>query len=205
MLESGYFQLGRWRGVPLRIHLLAPLGALLFTGFRFAPGAWLGFLLLILIHEMGHALAVMRYGLRVSSIDLHLYGGVCRWSGQATQWQRSVIAWGGVMAQALLLVLTWVIGGSVHSMFGREMAYVFTSTNLWLMAINLLPFPPFDGAEAWKIVRELRGRRSRKAVLGDSEWRGYVDVKKSSRRPPEVSSDDARRIARAFEDAVRKR
>jgi len=51
------------------------------------------------------------------------------------------------------------------------------------MLINLAPFPPLDGAEAWKIVGELRRRWS----------------------SPKLSPEDARRIAKAFEDAVRKR
>src|SRR5215475_3555275 len=76
MPQGGFLSLGRWRGVPLRVHVLTPLGALFFTGFRFEPGAWLGFFLVILLHEMGHALLVMRYRLHVSSIDLYPYGGV---------------------------------------------------------------------------------------------------------------------------------
>jgi stage IV sporulation protein FB len=186
MLQSGYLQIGRWRGVPIRIHLLTPLGALVFTGFRFAPGAWVGFLLLVLLHEMGHALLVMRYRLRVSSIELHAYGGLCRWSGQATDWERAVIAWGGVIAQATLGAVTVglvAVFGYPRDMFARELVEVFTRTNLWLMLINLAPFPPLDGAEAWKIVGELRRRWS----------------------SPKLSPEDARRIAKAFEDAVRKR
>src|SRR5262245_31795457 len=62
-MESGFLHLGRFRGVPLRMHVLAPLGALFFSGFRFEPGAWLGFVLIILLHEIGHALLVMRYRL----------------------------------------------------------------------------------------------------------------------------------------------
>src|SRR5262249_57461741 len=97
ILENGYLRLGRFRGVPIRMHVLTPLGALFFSGFRFEPGAWLGFVLIILLHEMGHAMLVMRYGLGVTSIDLHAYGGATRWSGQATDRQRSVVAWGGVL------------------------------------------------------------------------------------------------------------
>ena len=29
--------------------------------------------------------------------------------------------------------------------------HTFIGTNLWLMAINLVPVPGFDGAEAWKL------------------------------------------------------
>jgi Zn-dependent protease len=205
MLQDGYWTLGRFRGVPLRMHVLTPLGALLFSGFRVEPGAWIGFLLLVLLHEIGHAIVVARYGLRVSGIDLQVYGGVCRWSGPATDWQRSVIAWGGVLAQAALLVLTVLllgVTGAPRTEFGRELASVFVGTNLWLIALNLAPFPPLDGAEAWKIVGELRRRRP---------WQ-RISFRRDDHPPPAPPRDDsplppdeARRIAKAFEDAVRRR
>jgi hypothetical protein len=191
MLESGYFTIGRFRGVPLRVHVLTPLGALFFTGLRFAPGAWLAFFLLVLLHEIGHALLVMRFGLFVSSIDVHAYGGVCHWSGRTTEARRIAIAWGGVIAQLVVLASTLVLVGVLgnpHTMFLREVVDVFTRTNLWVMAINLIPARSFDGAEAWKIVGEVRRRLA-------------------SRPAPErdLSPDEARRVAKAFEDAVRRR
>jgi len=134
-MDGGYLTIGRWRGVPLRVHLLTPLGALLFTGFRLDPGAWLGFLLLILLHEMGHAAWVMRYGRRVASIDLHAYGGVCRWSGEVTAFQRSVIAWGGVMAQVTVLGLTLcgvALFGRPSSVFLRELGIPGADTRVVL-------------------------------------------------------------------------
>jgi Zn-dependent protease len=207
-VESGYLVLGRFRGVPVRVHVLMPLGALFFSGFRFEPGAWLGFVLIILLHEIGHALLVMRYGLGVSSIDLHAYGGATRWSGQATDHQRSVVAWGGVLAQAALFAATITavaVLGPPRTFFARDLVYVFTQTNLWLMALNMLPFPPLDGAQAWKLAGEL-GRRLRSGSAFDfSRWRmpRIFDKRDSSR--PRVSPDEARRIAKAFEDAVRRR
>jgi Zn-dependent protease len=215
MVERGYFSLGRVGGVSLRAHVLTILGALFFTGFRFEPGAWLGFFLLVLLHEVGHALVVRRYGLQVSSIDLHAFGGVCHWSGQATSWQRAVIAWGGVMAQALLLVVTTgivAIVGSPHSAFVAQIVYVFTATNLWLIVLNLAPIPPLDGAEAWKILGQLRARwdayraqrtfRSpRRAAARDKAKAFRLDDPPR----PRVSPDEAARIARAFEDAIRRR
>jgi Zn-dependent protease len=189
MLQGGYLSLGRWRGVPIRLHVLTPLGALFFTRFRFEPGAWLGFLLVILLHEMGHALLVMRYRLRISSIDLHAYGGVCRWSGSAGDRERAIIAWGGVLAQAALFAVTASlvsVAGLPSTQFGQELVDVFLRTNLLLMAINLLPFPPLDGAEAWKLGSQLFQRRSRSSLRS-------------------VSTEEAKRIAKAFEDAVRKR
>src|ERR1700679_842642 len=101
MNERGYLRIGRFLGVPVRMHVLVPLGALVFSGFRLEPGSWLGFVLVVLLHEIGHALVVKHYGLTVEGIDLHAYGGVCRWSGEATRWERTAIAWGGVSIQAL--------------------------------------------------------------------------------------------------------
>jgi Zn-dependent protease len=206
-LESGYLQLGRFRGVPIRAHVLLPLGALFFSGFRYEPGAWLGFVLVILLHEIGHALLIMRYGLGISSIDLHAYGGATRWSGRATDRQRSVVAWGGVLAQAALFGATTAfvgVAGPPGTEFGAELVYVFTTTNLWLMALNLLPFPPLDGAQAWKLAGELgRGLGSR-SLFDFRRWRMPRIFERDSSRP-RVSPEEARRIAKAFEDAVRRR
>jgi Zn-dependent protease len=228
MLEGGYWRFATWRGVPLRVHVLTPLGALWFGGLRFAPGVWLGFFVLVLLHEIGHALAVMRYRLRVASIDVLPFGGVCRWSGNATDWERTVIAWGGVAAQAVLLIVTWIVAGVTRAPrfgFFGQLIDTFIVTNLWLIAMNLVPLPPFDGAEAWRIVGYLRERWSARAVdhrapptgrqawaSRDSSapgteksapWRGGETP--SSRPDAKISPDEARRIAKAFEDAVRRR
>jgi len=250
MIEQGYWKIGRFRGVPVRMHLLVPLGALFFSGFRFEPGAWVGFVLLVFLHEMGHALAVKRFGLHVEGIDLHAYGGVCRWSGQATAWERALIAWGGVAMQAVVLGVTYAalaLVGPPRSAFVAELAYVLTVTNLWMIGLNLVPFPPFDGATAWQIVPMLRARFGAKSSshsfsdrpagragwgepARDAGWQGEIRVRRpvedapASRpsRPfagsrwdvrtwfgkpkaPQVSPEEALRIARAFEDAVRPR
>ena len=74
-MEGGYFRIGRFGGAPVRIHWSAPIGAFAFCGFGFFPGAWAAFLLLILIHELGHAIMVRSFGLHVVSVDVHGLGG----------------------------------------------------------------------------------------------------------------------------------
>jgi stage IV sporulation protein FB len=217
MFERGYFSLGRVRGVSLRAHVLTILGALFFTGFRFEPGAWAAFFALILLHEAGHALVVSRCGLQVDGIDLHAFGGVCRWSGASTSWQRALIAWGGVLAQAVLLLATLLfvlIAGPPHSFLVAQIVYVFTSTNLWLIVLNLAPIAPLDGAEAWKIVGELRERwaayRAERRLRSSVPPAFHLDEEPRARRTwrtpaARVSPEEALRIARAFEDAIRRR
>jgi Zn-dependent protease len=165
-VRGGYLTLGRWRGAPVRAHWTLPLGALLFSHGRFAPGFWIGFFLLVLVHEIGHAILVRRYHLAVVSIDIHGLGGLCRYGGDPTAIQTSKIAWGGVLAQGLLLGATYgaiAIIGPPPTDFSAELATAFISTNLWLIAINLIPVPGLDGAEAWRLPGLLRARRRARA------------------------------------------
>src|SRR5450432_4035321 len=160
--EAGYLTLGRLRGAPVRIHWSAPLGAFFFGQFRFVPGFWLAFVGLILAHEIGHALMVVTAGARVRGIDVTGIGGECRFDGDVTPMRRALIAWGGVLAQLVVLVVAGamlMVFGSPESAFLADVAYACTFYNLTLMALNLLPFGPLDGREAWKIVPLLRARR----------------------------------------------
>jgi len=152
------------------LHWTLPLGAFAFGQGRIAPGFWLGFFLIIILHEIGHALLVRRFGYRVTSIEVHGLGGVCRWQGDTTAMHRAQIAWGGVNAQALLFIVavaaTGVLGEPADP-FTAQLARAFTVTNAWLIGLNLLPIPPLDGAEAWKLgalIRERRGRRARRSA-----------------------------------------
>ncbi len=106
----GYLRVARFRGSPVRVHWTTPVGALVFCGtvlgFGFAPAAWGAFVVLLLVHELGHAVVVRRCGLPVRSVDIHGLGGICRYEGHPGEVDRAKIAWGGVVAQALLLVAT---------------------------------------------------------------------------------------------------
>lgn len=158
---AGYLRLGRLRGVPVFAHWSALLGALFVSRFRWAPGAWVGFALLVLIHEAGHALLVRQVGGRALAIELHGFGGECRWTGEVTPLARAMVAWGGVLAQAVVLVATYAAlayFGPPADAFTADLAMAFTASNLWLIAFNLFPMRPLDGAEAWTIVPLLRQR-----------------------------------------------
>ena len=159
MLDRGYLRIGTLRGIPIRLHWSILLGCLVISGLRFAPTLWIAFFFLVLVHEIGHAVVVRAVRHRTLCIDITGFGGMCRWTGNATPFERSAIAWGGVAAQLVLLVPTFAIVtvlGSPSSPTLAEVADVFTRINLLLIALNLIPFPPFDGVEAWKILRNSR-------------------------------------------------
>ena len=196
MFDRGFLTLGTIRGMPIRVHWTMPVGALIFSGFSFAPAFWLGFFVLVLIHELGHAFFVRRFRHHVVSIEVTGFGGLCRWSGHATPFERAAIAWGGVAAQGILLALTFALVlalGSPTSRWTAELVHVFTTTNLWLIALNLLPIPPLDGAEAWPLVRHLGDRiRSRPRRLRRPK------PPPSEPPSPPVSDAERRRLAEAF-------
>lgn len=160
MFTSGFWQLGSWRGVPIRFHWSVLVGALIFSGFRFSPAFWLSFPVLVLVHELGHVWVVQRLRHRALAVDVTGFGGLCHWDPRlASRLDHALVAWGGVAAQFLLFLLATgyvLITGGPHFLVEAQVLSVFTTTNLLLMALNLLPFPPLDGARAWTLFGELR-------------------------------------------------
>lgn len=159
MFERGTLKIGSYRGAPILLHWSLALGLLAFGGLAIVPGFWVGFLVLILLHELGHAYLVRRLGFRVQAVVVHGFGGFCRWDGSASRLEHSIIAWGGVLAQALLLVSTLallLLIGEPESSFGFQLKDAWVRANLWVMALNLLPVQPLDGADAWQITRAMR-------------------------------------------------
>ncbi|MBK8255194.1 MAG: M50 family metallopeptidase [Polyangiaceae bacterium] len=174
-MENGFFRIGSFGRAPIRIHWSAPLGAFFFGGFRFSPAAWLAFLILILVHELGHALIIRAFKLEVVSVNVHGIGGDCQWYGSPSPIQRALISWGGVFGQMVLLLIALPLSFLLPPKtphFVMELVSAFLMTNLYLMAINLLPIPGFDGAEAWKLF-------GKNGIAHWWKWR-----KKSVRRPP---------------------
>lgn len=161
MFSSGFLRLGRIRGVPVRFHWSVALGALIFSGFRFAPAFWLAFPVLVLIHELGHALIAQRLGHRALGIEVTGFGGLCHWDPRgASPLHHALVAWGGVVAQLALFVAAiayLLIRPGVFYAWEAQVLHVFTTTNLFIIVLNLLPFPPLDGARAWTLFRHLRG------------------------------------------------
>src|SRR3954469_24579295 len=101
--QNGFLVIGHWRKVPIRVHWTMPFGALLLSRFRFAPVVWAAFFVLVLIHEIGHAFVVQRVRATAIAVEVHAFGGLCRWQGDVTPLARAAIAWGGVWAQMVAL------------------------------------------------------------------------------------------------------
>ncbi len=172
MFRSGYVQVASFRGIPIRAHWTMPILCLLWSGLRFAPGAWIGAVFVVLLHELGHAYLARRYRLQVMEVMLHGLGGHCAYVGEPTDWQRSIVASGGVLAQAILfaiafpvfLVLSYTVGGQQPPEFVWDLLYAWTWSNFGIAVFNLLPIGRLDGTEIWKLPGLWLARRRRRGM-----------------------------------------
>jgi Zn-dependent protease len=167
-VSHGWWTVTRFRGAPIRVHWTLLVAMVVWSRFNLWPAFWLGFALLILIHELGHALVVLRYGLGLSEIAIHGAGGYCRHEESGTRFQAAFVAWGGVLAQLALYAVTQVtllVVGPPSNFHVALLVAVFTETNLWLVALNLIPFEPLDGAKAWPMLGMLAARWRKKAAV----------------------------------------
>jgi Zn-dependent protease len=131
----------------------------------FRPLAWLGLVIIIVVHEAGHAFLLRRYRLPVLWIVLHGFGGECETVEWLTPWQRAVVAWGGVLAQAGLfaaLIFVASFGLWPPAFVASDLYTALGPVNVLVACFNLLPFGKLDGREAWRIVwfGYLRGKHS---------------------------------------------
>lgn len=168
---TGGFLRVRAGRIPLRIHWSTPFGLFVFGGLGVSPLLWLVLASAVAVHEVGHVVLVRRFRLTIVSIDLHGLGGTCRWVGPATALQAAVIAWGGILAQ--LLVIAIVVGGRPFLEAGpRGATDLVLHANLYLVALNLLPFAPFDGRRAWAIFHPSNAAKVFRAFFGRAARNG---------------------------------
>jgi Zn-dependent protease len=201
MFSGGWFTVARWRGIPIKIHWSAPLGAFLWTGGSPSLariGAWL---FMIVVHELGHAVLVKHARAHVTHVTVHGMGGECWWQGDVTPIQRAMIAFGGVWAQCLLALGAYgfALAAQPSTQLGLDLFEMFTRYNLYNAAFNLVPVPPLDGSQAWKLfpllwkrlrygrlesqrarnAREMRQiQKELKVLLGDAAKKANENAKK---------------------------
>jgi hypothetical protein len=189
MLDRGYLRVVRLWGAELRVHWSVLAAAALAGRLRFEPVIWGGLLAVIFGHQLGHALGVAVAGGTLLGLDTTGVGGSCRWRGAGSTLERAWVAWGGMMVQALLLALALAFSDFLAaSPAGSELRFCFVELNLALLAINLLPLPPLDGALAWRIFGALRDSRWTRGELRLDGASGAVGAGDESPSPPSAAN-----------------
>jgi Zn-dependent protease len=139
-------------------------GYALIWGWRFA----VGFVLLILAHELGHFLEAKRQGLNPSlPVFIPFLGAyVAMKNAPFDPWRNLLVSAAGPFVGGLASLAVWGVGEAIDSRLLVALAYVGFFLNL----INLVPFRPLDGGFIWHSVKALRyGSRERAAWA--PQWR----------------------------------
>jgi len=160
------WRLGRWRGVPVTLHWTVLLALPWFyyqtRSLSTTAISCLGFFFLLVVHELGHAAVAKWRNVGVESIQLFFMHGLCTHGEPYHEEDDVLIAWGGVAAQFIVLVLAFgtsmllaAFAPFTHLLFAPLLG-VLIQTNLLMIVINLIPVPPLDGAKAWRALPLLR-------------------------------------------------
>ena len=102
-----------------------------------------GFVLLILVHELGHAFAIKRVGLKASwPVFIPFFGAMINLKQQPrTPDEEAVIAYGGPLVGTLASVAV----AAVYFATGARIALSLAYTGFFLNLFNMVPIRPLDG------------------------------------------------------------
>jgi Zn-dependent protease len=111
----------------------------LFWGWKFA----VGFVLLLLVHELGHYLEARRQGLNVSAPMFipFLGAAILLRENPLNAWREALVAFAGPVVGSLGAAAVWFVGEQQDSEFLLALAFTGFLVNLF----NLIPVVPLDG------------------------------------------------------------
>lgn len=111
----------------------------------------------LFIHETGHLIAAQKRGCEVFSMELYPIFGFVRFETPWSRFDHCVIAWAGVIAQAVvaLPIMVWIeLRGFTHIGAVNAALALLGPFSLFVAAFNLLPSGGLDGAVAWGLIPE---------------------------------------------------
>ena len=132
---------------------------MLFFRWQFA----VGFVLLILLHELGHYLEAKREGLNPKlPVFIPFLGAYVKYS-RGNPWQTARIALAGPILGGVAALVCYLIGRANGSDLFLALGY----TGFFLNLINLIPVGILDGGAIWRSARWLRvgGGRSKALIV----------------------------------------
>ena len=126
--------------------LLAIWAYALFWGLPFA----VGFVLLIFVHEMGHAIVLHRQGIRAGApVFIPFVGAVIAMKGlPRNAWIEALVGIGGPVLGSLGALVCLIVAWLLDAPFWYALAHIGFFLNL----INLLPVSPLDGGRIVGVI-----------------------------------------------------
>jgi Zn-dependent protease len=126
-----------------------------FAAYSFWFGSWqfgLGFVLLILVHELGHVAEARRQGLPVSLPTFIPFLGayVTVQQGNLPPWRSALVSLAGPFVGGLAAAGVWAVGEARNTTW----LVVLGNLGFLLNAFNLLPIGFLDGGTVWRAVTD---------------------------------------------------
>ncbi|HWG56057.1 MAG TPA: site-2 protease family protein [Gaiellaceae bacterium] len=160
-----------WAPLALAIGLFVKFGAATFKffGIFISVGGYaliwgwpfaVGFVALILVHELGHFVEAKRQGLNPSlPVFIPFLGAyVAMKNAPFDPWRNLLVSAAGPFAGGLASLGVWLYGEATDSRFLVALAF----TGFLLNLFNLIPVRPLDGGFIWHSLKALRyGARER--------------------------------------------
>ncbi|MFH0909221.1 MAG: site-2 protease family protein [bacterium] len=160
----GSIPLGRVMGIRLSIHItfVLLLAWIMWLGWGmsgWAGSLWCGALfgslfLCVLLHELGHCVVAIRYGVKVYGITLLPIGGVASMSRIPERpSQEFFVAVAGPLVNVVIAGTLILLTGSLPDLTGLEdvpdnvgeLVDHIIRANIWLVLFNMIPAFPMDG------------------------------------------------------------
>jgi Zn-dependent protease/predicted transcriptional regulator len=181
------FKIGKLFGIPIRVHLTFLL-LLLFIGIvgskqGGSSGALFGIIAIIFIfvcvilHEVGHSLVAVHYGIKVNDIILLPIGGVSRMEEIPEDPKQEItISIVGPLVSFGLALLFFVLAVAIHqsinfkqiNLFNRNVVASLFWINLVLGLFNLIPAFPMDGGRVLRgiLATRMESLKATKIAVG---------------------------------------
>jgi len=174
--KRGYAKVAELRGVPVWAHWSLPLGGAIVSLYgQVEPQQWMyycmAFVLLVVVHELGHVLAAVALRLKVFSVEISGMGGLVRFERPRRIRDSVLVYTAGQLAQiaAFLLTIAYVkIAGPPTHPYGRALVNTFTIVNASVFVVNLIPY---------------RDKRSGLSTDGSMLWRLFLHVYRGHPHP----------------------
>ncbi len=122
--------------------------------------------LCVVLHELGHSLVALRYGIPVANITLYPIGGVAQIEKRPTAGQELWIALAGPAVNVVIAALLWGVLAATGALLPPEVVSAggggwrgFVEVVMWinvsLVLFNLIPAFPMDGGRVFRAILAL--------------------------------------------------